>query len=285
VPTNDSIAIVLVTHQRRAQVLKTLAFLATLPERPAVVLVDNGSVDGTAEAVSRRFPSVRVVSLDENIGVAARNIGVESVSSQFVALNDDDSWWDPGALARAADIMRSHPELGLVAARILVGPEGKLDPTCARMARGPREEGVPGRAVVGFIACACVVRKSAFIQAGGFHRRYGIGGEERLLALDLMARGWQLAYVDDVVARHHPSVRPNSHQRATQIIRNDLWTTWLRMGPAEALAGSLLTLLPGSDVRGRIKGFSQAVRGLPWVLSERAPAPPDVRRRYRRVAR
>ncbi|WP_324273402.1 hypothetical protein [Blastococcus brunescens] len=55
----------------------------------------------------------------------------------FVAFADDDSWWAPGHLARAVDIMRAHPRLAVLNARILVGPEERMDAVCAEMAASP----------------------------------------------------------------------------------------------------------------------------------------------------
>src|SRR5918911_3792446 len=94
---------VMLTHDRRERTLRGLAELTALPERPPIVVVDNASSDGTPEAVRRAFPSVRVIELVENVGAAARNVGVEAVETPYVAFSDDDSWWAPGALARAAE--------------------------------------------------------------------------------------------------------------------------------------------------------------------------------------
>lgn len=74
--------------------------------------------------------------------------------------------------------------------------------------------GVP---IVGFAACGSMVRRSAFLEAGGFEQRFGVGGEEQVLALDMLSKGWQLAYVDEIVAYHHPSpVRDAARRSVTR---------------------------------------------------------------------
>jgi GT2 family glycosyltransferase len=283
VANNGSVGIVVATRDRKDRLLDTLALLTSLPERPSVLVVDNASTDGTVEAVKERFPTVGVVALTTNVGAAARNVGVQSIGTEIVALCDDDSWWAPGALERAAETMSLFPKVGLIAGRILVGEEERLDPTCAVMARGPSRPELPGPAVTGFVACGCVVRRVAFLGAGGFHQRYGVGAEERLLAIDLMTAGWDLAYVDDVVAHHHPS-REASNHRQVQSIRNDLWTAWLRLGPVDALLETMRMLSPGNGATHRVRGLVHALGGLPWIASERAPVSRDVRDRYRQVA-
>ncbi|MFC7107553.1 glycosyltransferase family 2 protein [Nonomuraea rubra] len=128
---------VVITWNRREEVLTALGRLLALPERPQVVLVDNGSADGTAEAVARAYPEVDVVALDENLGAVGRNVGVERLRTPYVAFADDDTWWEPGSLARAADRLDAHPRLAVVTARILAEPGGRDDPIVAELRDSP----------------------------------------------------------------------------------------------------------------------------------------------------
>ncbi len=155
---------------------------------------------------------------------------------------------------------------------MLVGPEERPDPLCAEMAGSPLgwPADLPGPSVLGFVACGAVVRRSAYLEVGGFHPRFGVGGEEELLAIDLAARGWGLAYVDEVVAHHHPSPsRDPAGRRRTQV-RNAAWSVWLRR-PVGTVARQLLAMAPrlATDPATR-SGLLEAVCGLPWVLRDRA---------------
>jgi GT2 family glycosyltransferase len=128
--------VVIATRNRRERLLTTLDRLAELPECPPIVVVDNGSEDGTPAAAQQRHPSVGVVALRHNLGAAARTIGARAVGTPLVAFSDDDSWWAPGALARAEATFAQQPRLGLLAARVLVGEDERLDPTCRLMRSG-----------------------------------------------------------------------------------------------------------------------------------------------------
>ena len=144
---------------------------ASLPRHEApVILVDNGSSDGTPDVVRRHFPHVDVVELGGNHGSVARNIGVERARTPYVAFADDDSWWAPGALEAAADTLDAHPRLAVLAGRLLVGADERHDPVCALMADSPlgRAADLPGPSVLGFLACGAVVRRDAYLAAGGF---------------------------------------------------------------------------------------------------------------------
>lgn len=277
---------VIATRDRRARLLATLDRLAALPERPPVIVVDNGSSDGVVAAARAHAAAAQVVELGENRGTAARNVGVAAARTEYVAFNDDDSWWQPGALATAERLLDRHPRLALIAARVLVGPERRLDPTSAVMAASPLDgdAGSPGRRVLGFVACGAVVRRSAFLAVGGFEPRLGIGGEEELLAIDLAARGEWLAYVDDVVAVHEPArtARPG---RDRTTLRNSLLVAWLRRPAGDALRRSVELLAGERDLGQTTRALADALRLAGWVARERRPVPRPLARELRTLDR
>jgi N-acetylglucosaminyl-diphospho-decaprenol L-rhamnosyltransferase len=272
------VAVVVITQDRAEGLLETLGHLAGLPERPRIVVVDNASADGTPERVRERFPQVEVLALRRNLGGAARNLAAERLPTPYVAFCDDDSWWAPGALSRAADVLDAHPDHAVLQGHILVGPEERVDGICEEMAQSPlpRRPGDPGHPLLSFVACAAVVRRAPFLQVGGFRAFLGVGGEEEILSHDLVGRGWRLAYVPEVVGHHHASVQRDAHLRRAHGIRNTLWTTWLRrpVHPAAVRTVRLLRRLPRDGVT--VRGLRMALGGAPWVLRERAVSPPHV---------
>ncbi len=272
------VSVVMLTHSRCTEAARGLERLLALPERPGIVVVDSGSTDDTARVLRGRFPEVEVVSLGRNIGAAARNVGVERVRTPYVALCDDDTWWAPGALTRAADLLDAHPRLAVVTGRVLVGAEEREDPTCTRMAASPipASPGVPGRAVLGFLAGAAVIRRAAFLSVGGFEARFFLGGEEALVALDLTAAGWAIAYCGDVVAHHYPSPLRDARSRRRLLIRNGLWLAWLRRPARSALRETLRAARLALGEPAAALGLLQAVAGLPWALRNRRVIPPHV---------
>jgi len=275
-----AVTVVIASRNRREDLL------ATLPRHEApVLLMDNGSTDGTVAAVREAHPDATVVPLGRNLGAGARTLGVARAGTPFVAFADDDSWWAPGDLARAVTIMRAHPRLGLLNARILVGPQERLDPVCTEKARSPlpTQPGAAGPALLGFVACAALVRTEAFQAVGGFDPVVRFPGEEERVALDLAAAGWELAYVDEVTIHHHPSpVRHAPARRQVAIWRSRLLTALMRL-PASDVAKLL-----GDAARAGRPGIEGALRGLPDVpaaLRQRRPVPPHLRDDLRALAR
>src|SRR5947209_2997632 len=248
--------------------------LGSLPRHEApVVLVDNASTDDTVAAVRDAHPEVTVLTLERNVGARARTVGVDRAGTEFVAFADDDSWWAPGHLARAVALLRAHPRCALVNARILVGPEERLDPVSTEMAESPVTSPValPGPAVLGFVACAAIVRTEAFAEVGGFDPVVRFPGEEERVALDLAAAGWGMAYVGDLVVHHHPSPKRHSpDERRAAIWRSRLLTAVMRLPLREVARLSARAL---GDGRAGRAGLVHGLRDVPGAIRHRRVIP------------
>jgi GT2 family glycosyltransferase len=275
-----SVTVVVASRNRRDDLL------VSLPRHEApVVLVDNASTDGSPSVVRDAFPSVRVISLRRNVGAVARNVGVREARTPYVAFADDDSWWAPGALSLAARVLDAHPAIAVLTGRMLVGPAERLDPLSAAQAAAPlgTSPGGAGPDVLGFAACAAVVRRSAFLAVGGFDPVVRFPGEEERLTLDLAEAGWLLSYVDDVVMHHHPSpVRGPAAQRQAQIVRSALLTACMRRPWAEAVALASAGLRAGGPAR---DGVLSALPRLPAAVRQRRPISPWLEERLHRLQR
>jgi N-acetylglucosaminyl-diphospho-decaprenol L-rhamnosyltransferase len=283
----NDLTVVVITHNRRTELSRTLAKLIHLPERPPVIVADNASTDGTADAVAAEFPSVRLIRLPENLGAVARNIAVAETRTPYVAFCDDDTWWEPGSLWRAARILDAHPRVATVTARILVEPGGREDPIVRELRESPlpRPPGTPLPALGSFLAGATALRVSAFHQAGGFSPRLWLGGEEELLSADLLAAGWHLCYADELTIHHEPSPVRDADGRRRLGIRNTLWYAWLRRPLPAALRRTAWLLRTIPRDRTSAGAVAAALAGLPWVLRERRVVPPAVEARLRVLER
>ncbi|MFE9674111.1 glycosyltransferase family 2 protein [Streptomyces sp. NPDC006259] len=278
---DDRTTVVVITHNRRDELLRTLARLCELPERPLVIVTDNASVDGTAEAVRRDFPEVVLLEPGTNLGAVGRNLAVGHVRTPYVAFCDDDTWWEPGSLRRAADLLDAGGRLAAVTARIVVEPGGTEDPVVEELRESPLTgpDDLPGPALGSFLAAATVLRVDAFRGAGGFHPGLWLGGEEELLATDLLRQGWWLSYVEELTVHHQASLLRDSTARRILGLRNTLWFTWLRRPLPSALRRTARLALTVPRDAASVRAFAHAAAGLPWVLRQRAPVPPEIERR------
>ena len=116
------------------------------------------------------------------------------------------------------------------------------------------------------------VRRDAFLEAGGFDDVVFFMGEEERLSLDLAAMGWGLAYVEEVVAHHHPSPVRDRAGRHVRAVRNRLLTAVMRR-PWPVVATEVARDL--RDPRGR-QAVREALPAVPRALAARRRLPPEV---------
>lgn len=264
--------VVIATRNRADSLLRTLSRLSELAV--PVIVVDNASTDDTVARVRRDFPKATVFEAPANQGAVARNHGVLAALTPFVAFADDDSWWAPDAFERAEPIFDEHPGLGLIAARTLVGPSDRPDPITPLLRHSPLGNGVAGPSVLGFLACSAIVRRQAFVEAGGFSPVLFFRGEETLLSWDLAAAGWALCYVEDVVAHHHPATGRSPGGELVQR-RNAVLSAWMRRPVDRALAASV------KDP----KAFGAALPRLRQALRQRRELPDHLEAQVRAIER
>jgi GT2 family glycosyltransferase len=140
------LSVVVVTWNSREDVLRCLASLAAhVRLSHEVIVVDDGSDDGTPAAVQKAYPDVRLVAKPVNEGlVAGRNAALPLIRGRIVLMLDADTEVRPGAVETLAGVLDSQPNVGLVGPK-LIGPDGELQLSCRRyppllipfMRRGP----------------------------------------------------------------------------------------------------------------------------------------------------
>jgi GT2 family glycosyltransferase len=131
--TPPDVSVVIVAWRSRDDVLRCLASLGDHAELPyEVIVVDDGSCDGTPDTVREEFPSARVLVKERNEGLpAGRNAGLSLARGRFVLMLDADTEVLPGALPTLAGFLDERPDVGLVGPK-LVFPNGELQLSCRR---------------------------------------------------------------------------------------------------------------------------------------------------------
>lgn len=215
------------------------------PDRLEIVCVDNGSTDGSAEAVRRRFPSVRVVALPENRGFAAGNAaGVGAASGDVLVFLNNDMRVEARALrALAAAIDARHP---CAAARVLSWNGRRIDfvrGTINFEGRGYQEQfGRPSHAELAapgptFFANggAFAITREAWDRVGGFDPAFFAYYEDVDLGWGLRLLGAGIRVAGDAVVYHRhgaTSGRYPDAQKRFLMQRNALWMVLKRYGDA-----------------------------------------------------
>lgn len=201
----SDIAVAVVNYNTRDDLRHCLGSVrAESPSELAELLVvDNGSTDGSPEMVAGEFPGVRLYVDRRNPGYGtAVNRAVAETSAPFVLLLNSDTHLQPGALAALRAHLEEHPRAGLVGPRLL-NPDGSLQPSCysypgplsTLLAEGQAKyfiRLVPGlrrhylrtwahdrvRRVPWVLGAAIAIRRSSFEDVGGFAEEYFMYFEE-----------------------------------------------------------------------------------------------------------
>ena len=269
----------------------TLAFLESLHaswERPSEVLVwDNGSKDGTAEAIAEAFPGVLIHSHDSNLGVAsgrnaAAGLARDTFEPTHLLFLDNDMALEPGFVAALLRAFEEGPDVGQVQAKLLFMHDRSL----INDGGGCRINFLTGETVpVGFnevdrgqhdtvkpcISCggAMMVRAEVFEELGGFDKRFDPFGPEDLdFSLRLQKAGYRALFSPEAVAYHavsHTFGAGYSEDYARHKARH--WISFLRRhgSPLQKLGFYLLGapyLVVKVTVREARRGNLSAVRGI-----------------------
>jgi GT2 family glycosyltransferase len=209
-------AVVIPNHNGERWLPGVLASVAGQTAAAAEVLVvDDGSTDGSLALLAERFPAVRVIALPQRRGFArTANVGLAAVGAEAVALVNTDVELAPDWLAVAGAALAEAPAAAAVATKLVeLGDPGVLydagdvlrrDGACEQRGRFARDTGAydaPGE-VFGACAAAALYRREPVLAAGGFDERLATYLEDVDLALRLQLSGWTCRWEPRAVARH-----------------------------------------------------------------------------------
>ena len=269
----------ILAFNRRAEVAETLEHIAALDypaDRLEVVVVDNASEDGTAEMLADRFPSVRVVRSEENVGTSGWNRGFEVGRGDWFLVLDDDCYLEGDGLRRAVEAAEAEG-----ADLVSFGVRSSVDPGF----RFDRDYEV---GMLSFWGCAALISRRAVEELGGFDPEIFVWGHELDFTLRLLDRGFAHLYLPDVVAVHqkppHTEGPPPRLARLNAEHQAYLAARLLPVRDAIGVCGSLLVTAAGVGLvqADRRDLIVHTARGIAHGARAHAPVRASVSRLYRR---
>ncbi len=219
------ISVIIASWNTRELLRRCLASLVSLPSPTSeIIVVDNGSSDGTAALVAADFPWVRLIANEENRGFAAAcNQGIEVASGRYLLLLNSDTVAAPDALAELVKFMGAHPEAGACGPQLrnmdgTLQPSGRAFPTTGqtivallpmpgslrRALADPVERRDYGweDEVDEVSGAALCLRRGALEQVGRLDEDFIFLGEDVDICWRLRQAGWKVFYVPQAVVTH-----------------------------------------------------------------------------------
>jgi GT2 family glycosyltransferase len=261
-------AVVLVCWNNKAYLEPCLRSLfdAGMRHPCEVVVVDNGSTDGSQDMLRQLFPQVHIVQNTENVGLGkASNQGIECTTAPYVLLLNNDTLVDGPSMDALIDFMQATPDAG-AAGGTLLNPDGSFQagwnhfPTlveefliASRLGAFVRKEypTVPGGQAprsVDWITSACLlVRRAALAQVGLLDESYFIYGDETDLQYRLVQAGWKVYHVPAATTIHFGGRSMDRWRRRKMVYRGKMLFFQKQYGAARtaALRALLATLTLG----------------------------------------
>ena len=258
-----------------------------------MVVVDNGSGDGTPEFLASSYPTVRVIRNERNLGfAAANNAAIRATTAEFVAPLNNDTQPHPQWLASLVAAADAHPEHGAFASRMcfwqqpdLINSTGIVVDRAGlawdRLCGQPLAAGADRAEVFGASGGAALYRREMLDDIGLFDERFFAYLEDVDLAWRAQWAGWRALYVPEATVLHAYSgtSREGSAFKLRFLGRNKVWLlaknyprpALLRYLPAVLfydLAGMPLTMAAGRTLA-PLQGRVAALRKLSHVTTGR----------------
>ena len=257
------LTVIVVSYNTRDLTLACLRslFASTHVAKAHVVVFDNASCDGSAQAVAAAFPQVELIASAENLGFArANNMVAAAARTEWLLLLNPDTEVHEGAIDALLAFSRARPEAGITGGRT-VFPDGSLNAASCRGRITPWSafciatgltaafrgkalfdpEGIGGwardseREVDIVVGCFLMIRRALWVQLGGFDLKYFMYGEEADLCLRARALGYRPAITPRAQIMH--LVGASTRQQAEKLrllakarvtLIRDHWPAWQR---------------------------------------------------------
>lgn len=192
-----------------------------------IIVVDNGSTDGTVAMVETQFPHVRLVANDRNAGfTGGNNQGIQAARGDYVMLLNPDTEIEGPALQHMVDYLESHPDVGLVGPQLL-NPDRTVQPSRRRFPTIPilflestwLQSLAPKRMLTQYYVQDCpddvtqsvdwvtgaamMTRRPVIDRVGGLDESFFMYSEELDWCRRIKAAGWDIAYLHEAKIVHH----------------------------------------------------------------------------------
>ncbi len=278
--------VVITTRNRKQDLRQAIESALTQTAKPNVLVVDDGSTDGTAEMVRADYPAVQLERAEKSLGyIVQRTRAATLATTEIIISIDDDAAFSTPHVVQQTLADFDHPRVGAVAIPFInVNRENVVHQ------RAPDDTHVV--ATSDYIGTAHAVRRQLFLDIGGYRSFLFHQGEERDFCIRMLDRGFvvRLGRADPIL--HYESPRRDIRRMDLFGRRNDILFVWHNVPglqfPVFLLGWTYLGLAFGFKVRRpmvMIRGLGMGYAGILHEWSKRKPVTSSTHRLFRRLNR
>ncbi len=264
----------ILNYNRREDLRRTLECITIAIQYPdfEVIVVDNGSSDGSAEMVKEKFPEVGVIALEKNIGISARNNFYNEAKGKYIFSYDDDSFpATPATIYHAVEFLEKHPNCGAISFYCLLSiiGFGESGEAGSKRYHGDPEKGFEG---VHYVEGGMCIRSSTWKAIEGYDPEFFWGAEGLDLSLQIFREGIKNIYHAGYATLHmKSSLNRNINTNVYFFTRNTIWTIAKHFSLYIAIPLTSVyiirrlvgILLHPSLAKGYIQGIFDGIKGYP----------------------
>jgi hypothetical protein len=226
---NPLVSVITLNWNRKDDASRTLSLISKQTYEPKeIVMVDNGSTDGSVELIQQSFPKVKIISLPENRGVQGYNEGISSASGNILLLIDNDmDLLQEDSLEKIVNKFESNSKLGAVALQVRECSNNQLSPNNPKYwnEKGNDDIGYPCST---FDGGGVAFRKEVLAQTGYYLPQFFVYHSEVDLSTRIWDTGYEIRYFPEIAVCHRESKVARDLSRQTMYTsRNYLWYVWI----------------------------------------------------------
>jgi GT2 family glycosyltransferase len=250
-PVESAAAVILIVNWDGRQYLERCltALFTSIGDQADVIVIDNGSTDGSCEWVAVHFPQVQIIALSDNTGFAvANNIGIRTTTAPYLVLLNNDTEVQAGWLEALLNVVESDPTIGMCAPCVMLADrDNTIDSAGIRVdvlgfawQVGHKErDGAAFRTqrdVFGPSGAAALYRRAMLEQIGQLDEDFGSYYEDVDLAWRAQRAGWRCRYVPQSKVLHvHSATSRRQPERKLYLTTRNRWWTLVKNYPLPQL--------------------------------------------------
>jgi GT2 family glycosyltransferase len=286
-------SIIIVGYNNREDITRCLESVkGTACPAYEVIVVDNASTDGSADAIAAGFPDAITVRSSANLGFGGGcNLGATRARGEFLVFLNPDTVVEPGWLDALINPLDAQPKVGLVTSKILMLGEPKRINTCGNTVHlsgltlcrglGASSESYEMEEEVDAVSgAAFAIRRDVFQSLGGFDETMFLYMEDTDLSLRARLAGWKSLYAPQSLVYHDYSLKIfpqkvfyQERNRYLMLLKNFRWATLIALAPvllmAELITWGFALLYDRRNVWNKLKAYQWTVRNWGATMNKR----------------